>query len=98
MHVKKIFAFTILLLLLVSSAIAQSSSRLHKILKAGELRVGTTGDWNPMTVRDPASNSYKGFVIFKKFLNYELVDLIVFDNQYGNTLEVSGFLFLRSFY
>lgn len=42
---------------------AQPESRLHKILKAGELRVGTTGDWNPMTVRDPASNSYKGFDI-----------------------------------
>jgi cyclohexadienyl dehydratase len=63
MHLKKIFVFTILLLLLVSSAIAQSNSRLHKILQAGELRVGTTGDWNPMTVRDPATNSYKGFDI-----------------------------------
>jgi cyclohexadienyl dehydratase len=42
---------------------AQSQSRLHQILKSGELRVGTTGDWNPMSVRDPASNSYKGFDI-----------------------------------
>lgn len=42
---------------------ADTDSRLHQILKSGELRVGTTGDWNPMTVRDPASNSYKGFDI-----------------------------------
>jgi len=63
MHTKKIIVFTILALLLANSAIAQSDSRLHKILKSGELRVGTTGDWNPMTVRDPASNSYKGFDI-----------------------------------
>ncbi|HIC20373.1 MAG TPA: transporter substrate-binding domain-containing protein, partial [Gammaproteobacteria bacterium] len=25
--------------------------------------VGTTGDWDPMTMRDPADNSYKGFDI-----------------------------------
>jgi len=42
---------------------ADTDSRLHQILKSGELRVGTTGDWNPMTVRDPATNSYKGFDI-----------------------------------
>ena len=39
MQVKKIFVFATLLLLLVSSAVAQSTSRLHKILQAGELRV-----------------------------------------------------------
>jgi len=42
---------------------AQETSRLHKILKKGVLRVGTTGDWNPMTVRDPATNRYQGFDI-----------------------------------
>ncbi len=51
------------LLTIHTSAGAQSNSRLHKVLQSGELRVGTTGDWNPMTVRDPASNSYKGFDI-----------------------------------
>ena len=25
------------------------------------LKVGTTGDWNPMSVRDPATNSFKGY-------------------------------------
>ncbi|MBT8366004.1 MAG: transporter substrate-binding domain-containing protein, partial [Deltaproteobacteria bacterium] len=63
MQVKKIFVLAILAAMLASSAIAQNQSRLHKILEAGELRVGTTGDWNPMTVRDPATNSYKGFDI-----------------------------------
>ena len=40
-----------------------AESRLHKILKTNELRVGTTGDWNPMTMKDPATNEYKGFEI-----------------------------------
>lgn len=44
-----------------SAAIAQSA--LNEILSSGVLKVGTTGDWNPMTVRDPATNSYKGFDI-----------------------------------
>ena len=27
------------------------------------LKVGTTGDWDPMTMKDPATNKYKGFDI-----------------------------------
>ncbi|MEM9249361.1 MAG: transporter substrate-binding domain-containing protein [Pseudomonadota bacterium] len=42
---------------------ASAQSALNEILDSGTLKVGTTGDWNPMTVRDPASNSYKGFDI-----------------------------------
>lgn len=42
---------------------AQAASVLDDILGEGVLKVGTTGDWNPMTVRDPATNSYKGFDI-----------------------------------
>jgi len=42
---------------------AQAQSALNQILDAGTLKVGTTGDWNPMSVRDPATNSYKGFDI-----------------------------------
>ena len=58
------FLFVILATVaLTTTGAAQPESRLHQILKAGELRVGTTGDWNPMTVRDPASNNYKGFDI-----------------------------------
>jgi cyclohexadienyl dehydratase len=38
-------------------------SRLQTILERGTLRVGTTGDFNPMSVRDTATNAYKGFDI-----------------------------------
>ncbi|MGI9395532.1 MAG: transporter substrate-binding domain-containing protein, partial [Boseongicola sp.] len=44
-------------------AAAQAQSALNEILDTGILKVGTTGDWNPMTVRDPATNAYKGFDI-----------------------------------
>ena len=47
--------------LLATGALAQSA--LNEILDSGTLKVGTTGDWNPMSVRDPATNSYKGFDI-----------------------------------
>lgn len=42
---------------------AQAQSALNDILDTGVLKFGTTGDWNPMSVRDPASNSYVGFDI-----------------------------------
>ncbi|MEX0320305.1 MULTISPECIES: transporter substrate-binding domain-containing protein [unclassified Ruegeria] len=45
------------------SGAAQAQSALNEILDGGVLKVGTTGDWNPMTQRDPATNSYKGFDI-----------------------------------
>jgi cyclohexadienyl dehydratase len=47
--------------LLAVPATAQSS--LASILDAGKIRVGTTGDFNPMTVRDIASAGYKGHEI-----------------------------------
>ena len=46
-----------------SIAQAQDKSHLTTILEANTLRVGTTGDFNPMSIRDPASNSFKGFEI-----------------------------------
>jgi cyclohexadienyl dehydratase len=36
---------------------------LSEILSGGVLKVGTTGDWNPMTMKDPANNSYTGYDI-----------------------------------
>ena len=42
---------------------AQEGSRLQKILESGTLRVGTTGDFNPMSFKDPGSNEYQGFDI-----------------------------------
>lgn len=56
-----ILGATVLLLGLQSTAFAQSA--LEQILDKGVLKVGTTGDWNPMTLKDPATNSYKGFDI-----------------------------------
>lgn len=56
----------ILLILTTMLSIGNASaetSRLKEILNSGVLKVGTTGDWNPMTVKDPATNSYKGFDI-----------------------------------
>ena len=44
-------------------ALPSYSSSLDKILSSGELRVGTTGDWDPMTIKDPATNKYRGFDI-----------------------------------
>ncbi|OLQ94853.1 cyclohexadienyl dehydratase [Vibrio ponticus] len=49
--------------LVMVAQVAQAQSRLHQILDSGVLRVGTTGDWNPMTIKDPATNSYRGFDI-----------------------------------
>ena len=42
---------------------AFGESRLQSILANGELRVGTTGDWNPMTMIDPNSKERTGFDI-----------------------------------
>ena len=57
---KKILA---IISLLVISSTANAESKLQKIKKNGELRVGTTGDWDPMSMKDPATNKYKGFDI-----------------------------------
>lgn len=47
----------------ISAPPASAQSALNDILDSGVLKVGTTGDWNPMSVRDPATNSYKGYDI-----------------------------------
>jgi cyclohexadienyl dehydratase len=50
--------------LLAMTAMAQpasAQSALNEILSSGVLKAGVTGDWNPMTIRDPATNSYKGY-------------------------------------
>lgn len=40
-----------------------AGSALEDILSSGKLKVGTTGDWDPMTMKEPATNSYKGYDI-----------------------------------
>ena len=57
---KKIIA---LISLLIFTTVANAESRLQTIQNNGELRVGTTGDWDPMSMKDPATNKYKGFDI-----------------------------------
>ncbi|MFT7310648.1 MAG: cyclohexadienyl dehydratase [Paracoccaceae bacterium] len=42
---------------------ASAQSALNEILSSGVLKVGTTGDWNPMSMRNVATNSYEGYDI-----------------------------------
>ena len=57
---KKLILIALLAFLPFSS---NAESNLDKIITAGVLKVGTTGDWDPMTMKDPATNKYKGFDI-----------------------------------
>jgi cyclohexadienyl dehydratase len=47
----------------IEGAAAQSDSTLQKILSSGTLRVGTTGDYDPMTIFDPKTNGWRGYEI-----------------------------------
>lgn len=58
---RSILALGLAALLALPALPATAQSALDEILNGGVLKVGTTGDWNPMSVRDPASNSYKGY-------------------------------------
>ena len=40
-----------------------TKSNLHRILESGKIRVGTTGDFNPMSFRDPKTGDYVGYYI-----------------------------------
>lgn len=46
-----------------AQAQAAGSSRLQAIQSSGRIRIGTTGDFNPMSFRDPASREYRGHQI-----------------------------------
>ena len=48
-------------LLAPAASLAQSKSKLTQILERGTLRVGTTGDFNPMSIKDTATNTFTGF-------------------------------------
>ena len=52
---------TAALLLAPVQSIAQNKSKLAQILERGTLRVGTTGDFNPMSIKDTATNTLTGF-------------------------------------
>ena len=49
--------------LLVTAAAEARESRLEQVLERGTLRVGTTGDFKPMTFRNPATGGYEGYDI-----------------------------------
>ena len=55
--------FLAIIAILALSTAANAESKLETIKKNGELRVGTTGDFDPMSIKDPATNKYKGFDI-----------------------------------
>ena len=57
---KKLFLVALFALLPLS---LNAESNLDKILSSGVLKVGTTGDWNPMTMKDTATNTYTGYDI-----------------------------------
>jgi cyclohexadienyl dehydratase len=60
----KLFKFLSLFITLISIAVcARAEGVLQDVLSNGVLKVGTTGDWNPMTMKDPATNGYSGYDI-----------------------------------
>ena len=49
--------------LLAFAGFANAESRLQKIQESGKLRVGTTGDWNPMSMIDPTTTLMKDLIL-----------------------------------
>lgn len=62
-HLKAVAAVLLTAAVLSIAPAAAQESTLTEVLEAGKLRVGTTGDWNPMSMKDPASGGYRGFDI-----------------------------------
>jgi cyclohexadienyl dehydratase len=60
---KRFCAFVILVAATLSPVFAEEASRLDRIIQAGVLRVGSTGDYRPFTARDAATQQYSGFDI-----------------------------------
>ena len=58
----------VIIALLIISNTASAESKLETIKKNGELRVGTTGDWDPMSMKDPATNKFKEAEFFHYFV------------------------------
>ena len=59
----KLFLAGVMLLCATGFAQAQQKSRLTTIQETNKLRVGTTGDFNPMSFRDPTTRELKGHQI-----------------------------------
>ena len=58
----KLFTATFIAIFSLSN-ITLADSVLNEILSSGKLKAGTTGDFNPFSVRDTATNKYKGYDI-----------------------------------
>ncbi|HMA16388.1 MAG: transporter substrate-binding domain-containing protein [Bacteroidota bacterium] len=64
MRILRLVAASLLALAIAGGGAAEAQdSALTRVLEAGKLRVGTTGDWNPMSMKDPATGGYAGFDI-----------------------------------
>ena len=59
----KIFNVIATTTLLAMAGLHAQAGALQEILSGGVLKVGTTGDWNPMTMKDPETNTYTGYDI-----------------------------------
>ena len=57
----KLFTATFIAIFSLSN-ITLADSVLNEILSSGKLKAGTTGDFNPFSVRDTATNKYKGMI------------------------------------
>ena len=62
MKLIKILIVSVFVLFSVNN-FALAESALKQILSSGKLKAGTTGDFNPFSVRDTATNKYKGYDI-----------------------------------
>ena len=64
-HLKRLSAATVVAasLAVAWTGAAFADSALQAILNDGRLKVGTTGDWDPMTMKNVATNSYEGYDI-----------------------------------
>jgi cyclohexadienyl dehydratase len=58
-----LIASALALIVGMSSSHAAGQSILNKILDSGKVRVGTTGDFNPMSFKDPETKEYVGHQI-----------------------------------
>ena len=63
MRLVKLFVLAVAAVAVAAPAIAQEKSRLQQILERGTIRVGMTGDFPPMSVRDTATGGYKGYEV-----------------------------------
>jgi len=61
--VYQIFAVVGIAATVVAGPAWGQESRLERVLESGTLRVGTTGDFKPMSFKNPATGSYEGYDI-----------------------------------